>query len=84
MSNEELADVWYALTAAEARHPGRFTQMLGAAFDALGRRLDVTSLAAFLDERYKDLGALEPEEAPQPAHNTGPVPAAPVRDTYPA
>ena len=84
MSNEELADVWYALTAVEARHPGRFTHLLGAAFADLGRRLDVTSLAAFLDERYKDLRVPEANGSPEPAHNTAAVPAAPVRDTYPA
>ena len=67
LSNEELADVWYALTVAEARHTGGFKPLLDAAFAELGRRLGVTSLAAFLDDRYADYRALDSTEQADPA-----------------
>ena len=82
LSNEELADLWYALTVAEARHSGRFTQLLDAAFTELGRRLGVTSLAEFLDDRYAEYRALDPV-GPQHPTSARPDEAA-IRDTYPA
>jgi hypothetical protein len=83
LSNEELADVWYALTVAEARHTGGFKQLLDAAFAELGRRLGVTSLAAFLDDRYTEYRALD-SSGPADQGTGAPPDVAQVRDTYPA
>ena len=32
LSNEELADVWYALGGAETRHPAGFGELVDSAF----------------------------------------------------
>ena len=61
LSNESLADVWYALAGAEIRHPGCFAGLLEAANDALFARLG-NGLAAFVEERFRPLRAIDATE----------------------
>ena len=52
LSNEELADIWYALGGAETRHPGGFSELVDAAFTELNTRLTST-LTPYLEERFR-------------------------------
>ena len=61
LSDVALADVWYALAGAEIRHPGCFTGLLEAAHDALVKRLG-NGLAAFVEERFRDLRRVDAAE----------------------
>jgi hypothetical protein len=61
LSNEALADIWYALAGTEIRHPGCFTSLLEAAHDALGKRLG-PDLAAFVEKRFRGLRASDTAE----------------------
>ena len=61
LSNETLADVWYAAAGAEIRHPGCFTALLEAAHDALIARLG-PQMAAYVDDRFKALRAVDATE----------------------
>ena len=85
LSNEELADVWFALGAAESSHPGRFVQLRDDAFAELGERLEVSTLAPFLDERFREYRHGGTGNQPEPAAAVPAAPSSePVRDTYPA
>jgi hypothetical protein len=61
LSDTALADVWYALAGAEIRHPGCFTGLLEAAHDALRVRFG-NRLAAFVEERFRDLRRVDAAE----------------------
>lgn len=56
----ELADIWYALGNAAARHPGQFAGLAQAIFEEL---LDRRGKGAqrWLDERYLPLQAPQPQ-----------------------
>jgi rubrerythrin len=60
-TNEELSDIWYALAGAEIRHPGRFSEVLEASNDELLKRMG-TGLAPFLDDRFRELRAVDAAE----------------------
>ena len=63
LSNEELADIWYALSGAEIRHTGRYEALVDATLHELEERLP-QSLRRFLDERFKELRVIDaPEDA---------------------
>ena len=82
LTDGELADIWYALGGAEARHTGGFTQLLDAAFAELNGRLG-DSLAPFLEERYRPYRLADSKE--DAAANARPAAGdVPVRDTWPA
>lgn len=61
LSNESLADIWYAMAGAEIRHPGCFTKLLEAANDALVARLGDT-LAEFVEKRFRGLRPVDAAE----------------------
>jgi hypothetical protein len=61
LSDDSLADVWYALAGAEIRHPGCFTGLLEAAHGVLAARLG-HRLAAFVEERFRDLRRVDAAE----------------------
>lgn len=54
LTDDELADVWYALAGAELRHPGCFTALLEKSHAELSRRLG-DKLASFVEQRFKKL-----------------------------
>jgi len=51
LSDEELADIWYALSGAEIRHTDCFKQLADAAIAALEIRQGA-AVRAFLDNRF--------------------------------
>ena len=63
LSNEELADIWYALSGAEIRHTDVFQPLVDASLQELDRRLAGT-LREFLDLRFAKLRNVDvPEDA---------------------
>jgi len=63
LSNEDLADIWYALSGAEIRHTDRFQPLVDATLNELDRRLP-NALRAFLDDRFVTLRMVDaPEDA---------------------
>jgi hypothetical protein len=69
LTDEQLADVWYALAGAEIRHPGCFTALLEQSNDELFRRMG-NRLAPFIEERFRQLrrtDAVEDAEATRAA-----------------
>jgi hypothetical protein len=50
----ELADIWYALGDADARHPGRFGGLAHAIFEELTDRRG-KGVRPWLEERYRPL-----------------------------
>ena len=52
LSNEELADIWYALGGAETRHPGGFGELVDAALRELNNRFG-DNLPSFLEPRFR-------------------------------
>jgi hypothetical protein len=61
LTNEELADIWYAVAGAEIRHPGCFTALLEQSNDELFRRLG-GGVAPFVEERFRQLRAVDAVE----------------------
>ncbi len=61
LSNEEIADIWYALSGAEIRHTDRFQLLVDASLNELDRRMPDT-LRAFLDERFLTLRRVDSRE----------------------
>lgn len=61
LSDEDLADMWYAVAGAEIRHPGCFTALLERSNDELFRRMG-SRLAPFLAERFRHLRATDAME----------------------
>lgn len=59
LSNEDLADVWYAVAGAEIRHPNCFVALLDRANAELLRRLG-GDFAPFVEERFR---AIRPRDA---------------------
>jgi hypothetical protein len=82
LSNDELADIWYALGGAEKRHPEGFTRLRDEAFTELSRRLG-GGMAPYLDERFRQYRE-EDAKSDGAAHATPATGARTVRDTYPA
>jgi len=63
LTNEELADIWYALSGAEIRHNDVFQPLVDASLQELDRRLPGT-LREFLDLRFARLRSVDvPEDA---------------------
>ena len=63
LTNEELADIWYALSGAEIRHTDVFQPLVDASLQELDRRLPGT-LREFLDLRFARLRSVDvPEDA---------------------
>jgi hypothetical protein len=63
LANEELADIWYALSGAEIRHTDVFKPLVDASLQELDRRLG-NKLREFLDLRFAALRAVDvPEDA---------------------
>ena len=52
LSNEELADIWYALAGADTRHPGGFSGLVDTTMLELIARLD-SELTPFLEQRFR-------------------------------
>jgi hypothetical protein len=56
--DSELADIWYALADASARHPGHFFGLANAILEELQERRG-RSLHPWLDSRYQPLRSIE-------------------------
>jgi hypothetical protein len=52
LEDGELADIWYALGGAEARHPEHFKRLMDMAFDELLERRG-EGLNPWLEERFR-------------------------------
>lgn len=61
LSDEELADIWYALSGAEIRHTDCFKQLVDASIGELEVRKG-TALRAFLDDRFGKLRLADASE----------------------
>jgi hypothetical protein len=61
LSNEELADIWYALGGAETRHPGGFGELVDAALRELNGRLG-DDLPSFLEPRFRPYRFIDSKE----------------------
>ncbi len=61
LSDQALADIWYAVAGAEIRHPGCFTGLLEVTNDVLFSRLG-DGLAAFVEERFRALRGVDAAE----------------------
>jgi hypothetical protein len=61
LSNEELADIWYALGGAETRHPGGFGELVDAALRELNNRLG-DDLPSFLEPRFRPYRFIDSKE----------------------
>ena len=63
ISDEELADIWYALSGAEIRHTDRFTALVDASLHELEKRRGHT-VREFLEQRFAALRAVDaPDDA---------------------
>ena len=63
LTNEELADIWYALSGAEIRYTDVFQPLVDASLKELDRRL-ADKLREFLDLRFAKLRSVDvPEDA---------------------
>ena len=77
LSNEELADIWYALSGAEIRHTDVFQPLVDASLQELNRRLPDT-IREFLDRRFARLRSVDVAEdaiATAKAKGASPMPA---------
>ena len=61
LSNEELADIWYALGGAETRHPGGFGELVDSALRELNSRLG-DNLSSFLEPRFRPYRFIDSKE----------------------
>ena len=61
LSNEELADIWYALGGAETRHPGGFGELVDSALRELNTRLG-ENLPSFLEPRFRPYRFIDSKE----------------------
>lgn len=61
LSNEDLADAWYAVAGAEIRHPGCFTSLLERSNAELARRLG-DRFAPFVEERFRAIRPIDAVE----------------------
>jgi hypothetical protein len=61
LSNEDLADIWYALGGAETRHPGGFGELVDAALRELNGRLG-DHLPSFLEPRFRPYRFIDSKE----------------------
>ena len=61
LSNEELADIWYALGGAETRHPGGFGELVDAALRELNNQLG-DKLPSFLEPRFRPYRFIDSKE----------------------
>jgi hypothetical protein len=61
LSNEELADIWYALGGAETRHPGGFGELVDSALRELNSRLG-DHLSSFLEPRFRPYRFIDSKE----------------------
>ena len=76
LSDEELADIWYALSGAEIRHPDCFKLLVDASIHELEQRRGV-AIREFLDNRFATLRAVDASE--DAVANIAPaVPCSPV------
>jgi hypothetical protein len=64
LSDEELADVWYALSGAEIRHPDCFKHLVDLAIVDLERRKG-EEVRPFLDARFGKFRAADSREDAQ-------------------
>jgi hypothetical protein len=63
LSDADLADIWYALSGADIRHPDCFKPLADATMKELERRRG-QAISAFLDRRFARFrGADTPEDA---------------------
>ena len=60
-TDDEVADLWYALAGAEIRHPGCFTKILEESNAELLRRRG-NSLGQFIHERFRHLRVIDASE----------------------
>ena len=61
LNNEELADIWYAVSGAEIRHTGCFSQLVAQSYAELLRRLG-NQVGPFVEERFRQLRAIDARE----------------------
>ena len=61
LSNEELADIWYALGGAETRLPGGFGELVNATLRELNDRLG-DDLPSFLEPRFRPYRFIDSKE----------------------
>ncbi len=61
LSDEELADIWYALGGAETRHPGGFGELVDSALRELNSRLG-DDLSSFLEPRFRPYRFIDSKE----------------------
>jgi len=70
LSDADLADIWYALSGADIRHPDCFKPLADATMTELERRKG-RSVSAFLDDRFARFrGTDAPEDAAANAKTT--------------
>lgn len=70
LSDVDLADIWYALSGAEIRHPDCFKPLADAAMKELEARKGPT-VSAFLDDRFARFrGSDKPEDVAANARAT--------------
>ena len=75
LSDADLADIWYALSGADIRHPDCFKPLADATMTELERRKG-RSVSAFLDDRFARFrGTDAPEDAAANAKTTEPCDA---------
>jgi hypothetical protein len=61
IEDAELADIWYALGGAAARHPDHFQPLMDAAFaELLSRRED--GLNPWLEQRFRPFRLIDSKE----------------------
>ena len=70
LSNEELADIWYALGGAETRHPGGFGELVDAALRELDNRFG-DNLPSFLEPRFRPYRFIDSKEDAAANANAG-------------
>ena len=61
LSNEELADIWYAFGGAETRHPSGFGELVDSALRELNSRLG-DDLSSFLEHRFRPYRFIDSKE----------------------
>ena len=61
LSDQELADIWYALSGAEIRHPDCFKPLVDASIHELELRQG-NAVREFLDGRFAKLRAVDASE----------------------
>ena len=77
LSDGELADIWYALSGAEIRHPDCFKLLADASIHELELRQGL-AIRPFLDGRFSKLRAVDAREDVAANTASAAIPDSPV------